>query len=50
MSRQSKQIGAEVIGIKKDIILVDIIKLIVKVLDKLNFKDFILKLFYAESH
>jgi ATP phosphoribosyltransferase regulatory subunit len=42
MSRQSRQIGAEVIGINKDIILVDIIKLIVKVLDKLNFKDFIL--------
>lgn len=42
MSRQSRQIGAEVIGIKKDIILVDVIKLIVKVLDKLNFKDFIL--------
>ena len=42
MSRQSRQIGAEVIGIKTDLILVDVIKLIVKILDKLNFKDFIL--------
>ena len=42
MSRQSRQIGAEVIGVKTNIILVDVIKLIVKVLDKLNFKNFIL--------
>ena len=44
MSRQSRQIGAEVIGIKTDLILVDVIKLIVKILDKLNFKNFILNL------
>lgn len=42
MSRQSRQIGAEVIGVKTNHILVDVIKLIVKVLDKLNFKNFIL--------
>ena len=42
MSRQSRQIGAEIIGIKTDLILVDVIKLIVKILDKLNFKNFIL--------
>ena len=41
MSRQSRQIGAEVIGVKTNHILVDVIKLIVKVLDKLNFKNFI---------
>ena len=44
MSRQSRQIGAEIIGIKEDFILVDVIKLIVKILDKLNFKNFILNL------
>ena len=42
MSRQSRQIGAEIIGIKKNTILTEIIFLIVRTLEKLNFKDFIL--------
>ncbi len=42
MSRQSIQIGAEIIGVKKDIIFTEIINLIINLLHKLKFKNFIL--------
>ena len=42
MSRQSTQIGAEVVGITEETVIVEIINLIVKILKKLKFKNFIL--------
>ena len=42
MSRQSTQIGAEVVGITEETVIVEIINFIVKILKKLKFKNFIL--------
>ena len=38
MSRQSTQIGAEVVGITEETVIVEIINLVVKILKKLKFK------------
>jgi len=44
MSRQSTQLGAEIIGITDNLIILEIIELIVKILKKLKFKNFFINL------
>lgn len=44
MSRQSTQLGAEIIGITENLIILEVIDLIVKILKKLKFKNFFINL------